>query len=369
MKGTITDNAGGEYDPLYCRNDACGGAGTYVDNVVGMGFTDPNRQPYEGTFGPIKKYVDPLPPFTSSNQGYAVRFIAPRSGRIQFITNHGNFSGRPPRAGQLQFDLYRYSEPSGPSGPGPGTSDPETGSTGDPCADVARAAQVSKPCPEKGRLFPGPTPGKVRRLILKLPANAKVGELQVAATGKGPIVLAATGRPQRVRQLFDTYVRWCALTVAFSLESAGEHSDAIYSNIFGFKTIGIDDSGGSVTSLCKLAAIQATVRAIEAEDAAAKKAQGAAFRSPVGACRAGAIAATKRTSRTRTAVGRAKMPRLGAVVKCRRNAQGVTSLRIEVTPYGKTLRRVFGGTTAAFFVARGKTGDPNGQFAYRWRTR
>jgi len=361
LRGTLTDSAGAQFDALYCRNDPCGGAGMYVDNILGMGFTDANRQEIPDTFGAINKYVLPLPLFFSNNSsGYAVRFTAPRSGRLLLKTNWGNSTSRPVREGTLSIDLYKYSEPGG-------VAPPATGAI-DPCgllADVAFIA-ASVPCATgRGSTTPAPAPGQAKRILLRIPANTVRGQVDVALQNGGRFALGAVLRRQRIAEQFDTYARWCMITMLVDPQKSAVDNSDIFRDVFGFKVIRPDTSGGEFTAICKYAALVATFRQFVAEERLAER-QPRPGPPTARQCASGAIAGTLRTRPNQTAVSRTQMPRFPLAVRCQGLANGSLSLRLTARP-GRTLRQEFGGAVLPVVVARASNAPAGGQLAVLWR--
>jgi hypothetical protein len=378
LKGTLTDSAGAQFDALYCRSDACGGAGTYVDNVLGMGFTDLDRQQYPGTFGPIQMYVNPLPPYTSNSTSYATtQFTAPRSGRLELITNHGNFLARPMRSGTLIVDLYRYSEPAG----GGGTSTGST-STTDPCGALARALGLAPASatrraaagdgaacppgdPKRGNVFNAPGPGRARTVYAKITTRTKKAIVTVANGASGHVILAVAGRRERARRLFETYAGWCMLGLYLDPDRPASYNSAAFAAVFNFKTGKSDVTGRQ--ALCQYAAIVATVRAIEAEDAARANPPNVPADPPSpGACKVGRVVVTPRTGGVTKNVSPREMPALAIKQTCKQDPDGVMTMTYTATG-GRTLSKELGTTRLGITIARGRDGAPGGTLAMRVR--
>ncbi len=375
LTGTLTDSAGGQFDSLYCRNDACGGAGIYVDNVLGMGFTDLDRQQYADTFGPIKKYVDPLPPYTSNSTGYATtQFTAPRSGRLELITNHGNYTERPVRSGTLAVDLYRYSEPAGGGGTTPGST-----SVADPCVALAKSLGYAPAGPSpaagdgvacggdyrRGNLFKAPAPGRARTVYAKITKNTKKAIVTVANGASGHVVLGIAGRRQRAKRIFETYAGWCMLALYLDPNKSAKYNSVAFGAVFHFKTGKTDATG--TQALCQLAAIVATVRAIEAEDAANANPPDAPTEPPSpSACKVGRVVATPRTGGVTKNVAPSEMPTLPIHQKCKQDPDGVMQLTYTATK-GRKLAQVLGTTSMGITIARGPDAKQGGTLAMRVR--
>jgi hypothetical protein len=377
LKGTLTDDGGGQFDSLYCRNDPCGGAGTYVDNVLGMGFTDVNRNEYEGTFGPISMYVNPLPPYTSNSTSYATRFTAPRSGRLELKTNHGNFTGRPNRHGQLTVDLYRYSEPAG----GGGTTTGST-STADPCRALALAlglppasgaahgaANAARPCTKgdskRGSLISAPAPGGAKTVYAGITSRTKKVILTVANGASGTVVLGMSGRRQHALATFDAYARWCLLTALLDPDQSKLYNSLVYDEVFAFKT---GRKASSAARLCQIAAIVATVRVLDAEEAArANPPQNAAGPPSASACRVGRAVVTSRVGGVNTNVSRTQMPALQVSQSCKQSPAGVVKVTYTATG-GRTMSQELGSKRFPVTIARGRDGQAGGDLALRVRT-
>jgi hypothetical protein len=379
LKGTLTDDAGGQFDSLYCRNDACGGAGTYIDNVLGMGFTDVDRREYEGTFGPISLYVNPLPPYTSNSTSYATRFTAPRSGRLELKTNHGNFTSRPARHGQLVVDLYRYSEPGG-GGDGNTTTGGTT--TTDPCGALGRAlgsssrahpvhiaASAGRDCvpgdPKRGTLIAAPSPGHAKTVYAKITSRTRKVTVTVGNAARGTVAFAVGGRRQHALDLFDAYARWCMLGLLLDKKDSALYNSLVFDEVFAFKT---GRAAVAEAALCNQAAVIATVRAIEAEDAArASPPQNTAGPPSKSACKVGRVVVTSRVNGVNENVSRTHMPALRVDQSCKHSPTGVMKLTYTATG-GRTMAHELGSTRFPVTIALGKDGQPGGELALRVRT-
>jgi hypothetical protein len=326
----------------------------------------------------MSKWFQPLPLFFANSPGYAARFTAPLSGRLHFITNHGDSTSRPIRSGTLQFDLYRYSEPPRGGGAGGGGTTTGSTSTADPCGALAaalartapaptraRAARDGDPCPaghRNGTVVTAPAPGGARTVYSKIGRRATKAVVTVANGATGTVLIGVAGRRQRARRTFETYASWCLLGLYLDPDNSALFNREVFSMVFAFKT---GRARHHAAALCQFAAIVATVRAIEAEDAARANPPNVPARPlSSGACRVGRAVATSRTGGVTTDVSRTEMPGLRISQTCKHAPRGVMQITYTATG-GRTLSQELGSTRMPITIARGRDGQPGGTLAIR----
>ena len=136
--------------------------------------------------------------------------------------------------------------------------------------------------------------------------------------------------------------------------------------MFSFKTGRTADTGRQ--ALCQYAAIVATVRAIEAEDAARANPPDVPAGPPsASACRVGRVVATPRTGGVTTNVSRTEMPALRINQSCKQAPDGVMKITYTATG-GRKIAQELGTTRMGITLARGRDGRPGGTMALRVRT-